>query len=556
MEAAVRTRLGKEPRADTPKRWIDRWRAMSAASRAASMALVVVVFPVAYLMQANDGQELDATATSDEPPKGSPVARNASPQAASASIASGSRPTKKAEGTVPAKDSRAVPAIAIPAESLKVELASNAGASITTAHAASDAQAGPSPSAMAGNDPEDIDHSLTGGDGITTGTGLDGESSVAEVSPETSSPGAQLSPIPTSTKQGESLATTTPATAGSAGTNVERGDTPWRGTMRRALSLARGAGDPGERATALAALAGVYADMQDTKAAEDTLAEALQAVTSTDIARDLTAAISTIAKVKNALWAVKALSQTASGEGANGLDAVTPALEAARQIPELHDRAVCLGTIAKHLAWSGQPSHAKAVFTEAFGVARILDSKAASITAVGEIAWDLAEAGDMEAAQELAARMREDAKTIAKAHERVTALGAVAVIASSWEREMAKAQELLSESSRLAEGILDPSERARITDTMTISMIQSLSRGARILTSAGKNDEARAKLEHAAELVGRIKAPGDQVRALASIAEAHVGMRAGQPGARLLDVPGKAEGVAYGVPARATGRDH
>ncbi len=546
----ARKQIGRERRLDAANRLIGRWRAMSGPYRAGCIILLLAAFPAAYFLPIYDTGNHETKPISVEPQKNNLVGGGAAEQYASQAPTQGHRPETARESDSPESLSHdALPRVES-AQPINITLGNGTGTSGRAADLAPDAENMESlvPGPVTVEEPGAI--ALTSGES-TAATVEASENGAQEGVREEPNPTSEVSTGANGNRDSGSVSTKILDSDGSE-ISVGGENSGWRGTMHHALSIARGIEDASERAKWLAVLASVYTEMADTEAAQDTLADAIKAVTAGDIARDLTGALSKIAKAKSEVWAVKSLAQRKREEGQPASDAVTVALETARTIPGALDRAVALGTIAKHLALSGQASHAKVVFTEAFGVARVLASKGERVSALGDIAWDLAEAGDMESAQWIADRMREDAETIVNVQERVTALGALAVTASSWERGMATVQELLSESSRLAQGILDPSERGRVTDTMTISMIQSLSRGASILTAAGKNDEARAKLEHAANLVGKIKAPGDQIAALASIVKAHVGMPGRQPGVRLLDVKEKAQEVAYGSPASAT----
>lgn len=549
IEATVRKQLGRERRVDSINRVVGLLRATSVPARMATAILLIGALPLAYLVRANYAESDDAKVTSGHSPEGGSIVlngtvnRNTSGAPASSASRSndsgGGGPETVSLGAGSGVDSE-----------VAIHISSGGGTEDTSSKvgARSDADEGV-PAGSLGAEGASREHLDTSRSTVATasprnaGGGPGAKPDALSLSAGTASTGTPERP-------GSGSEPKTVLSGGPVGIASSEGESGWRGTMQHALSVAKGIEDASERSKSLGVLASVYTEMTDTRAAENALAEAMESATSSDIMLDYAGALGKIAKARCELWAVTVLSQR-NERGSVPLG-VTKAIETARTISGARDRVDGLSNIAKYLALAGQAYQAEMLFKEAFNAAGGMANVGESMSARGDIAQDLVDAGDVESAQALADRMWEDALRIVDVHERVEALGAVAVTVSAWEGGVIRAEELLAEVQRLGGAIVDSAERARVTEAMTLKRVQILSLRAGVLAAAGKENDARSALEHAMGLVDKIAAPGDRIVALGSIVKGQGSQPVRRSTTRLLTVDLRMDEAAPGKHASGT----
>lgn len=534
IEARVRRQLARERRANAITRAAGFVRDIS-VSRVAGMILLIGMFPVAYLLHANSAEDIDAKATSGPLPTASSVVPDgaADQHAPGQSAASASRSKVTGSGG-PGTVSLGAQSRGVESQ-VSIHLSSGDGKESPGSHldtglsteSAGGLKGTPVGAAVAVGERFDTRLSAV----TTEAPGAGGDTTGGNHDAPTLGRAAATSDIP-SIGSVPSMA----LTGGATGIGLSEGKSGWRATMQQALNIARNIGNASERAKSFAVLASVYTEVGELRAAEETSAEATHATTSIEVTEDFAGALSKVTKARSELWTAIALSQRDGEDDAGIPEGVIRAMETARSIPGIADRTAGLSNVAKYLALAGHASQAEVLFKELLLAAGDMADVGKSMSVRADIAGDLVEVGNIEAAQGIGDRMWEDAKRIADIRERVEALSAIAVTVSAWEGGMTRAEELLAEVQGLAEAFVDPTERARVMEAMTLKRVQSLSLHAGVLAAAGKENNARSALEQAMGLVDKIADPADRVVALGSIAEGQGTKPVRRSTARLLTV--------------------
>ncbi|MGH8524393.1 MAG: hypothetical protein ACREXY_09305, partial [Gammaproteobacteria bacterium] len=489
IEAKVRQQLGRERRLGRITRVAERCRRISIPTRIATGLLLMCVVSAVYLVGANDAKNDDTKLASEQVPTVVAVDRDGA-----ADRSTSGQPTAGPGGK---NDSGSGMPTTVP---LGVE--SGVDSKVVIHLSSGDGKASPSRDVDAMSDTTNAEGVTAGSFGTgaaradqsdsnrsTVTTALTDEAGgIAGSTPDASPLGSAEGSTVTPGKAGSSPAPAAVVAGGSAGMRSFEEESGWRGTMNHALIVANGIGDASERAKSLGVLASVYTEMGDTKAAEHTLTEAMEAATSSDVTRNLGGALGKIAKARSELWAVRALSRRNGEWDGSVPEGVTTAIETARGIQRVGDRAAGLSNIAKYLALAGQASQAETLFREALSAAGAMTNATETINLRADVSVDLVEAGDMESARRLPDRMWADAVRIADVPERAEALSAIAATVSAREEGMVRAEELLTEAYRLGEKIADSAERTRVREAIDLQRAQSLSRRAGVLAAAGRDN--------------------------------------------------------------------
>lgn len=541
IEARVRKQLGRERGTNRITRVAGVLRSTSVPARAAGAILLIGVFSSAYLLRAKLEEDADAKVASGPVP----TALSVVPDGATDQHAPGESAASASRGKVSGNGGPGTVSHS-PQSDVKSEVSIHVSSGDGKGGPGSHVETGLSTDSAGGLKGTPVGAVVAVG--VAVGERFDTMLSTVTTEPPGAGGDTTGGNHDASTLSRGGVSTATPdipsigsvpsmaLTGGATGIGLSEARSGWRATMQQALNVARNIGNASERAKSLAVLASVYIEMGDIRAAEETSAEAMHATTSIEVTDDFAGALSKVTKARSELWTAIALSQRDGADGAGIPEGVIRAMETARSIPGIADRTAGLSNVAKYLALAGHASQAEVLFKELLVAARDMADVGKSMSTRADIAGDLVEVGNIESARGIGDRMWEDAKRIADVRERVEALSTIAVTVSAWEGGMTRAEELLAEVRRLGEAFVDPTQRARVKEAITLKRVQSLSLHAGVLAAAGKENDARSALEEAMSLVDKIADPADRVVALGSIVEGQGAKPVRRSTARLLTV--------------------